>query len=143
MKAYKILISGLTGTSLMTIFSYVASKALKKNFKEPVLLAGLIEDAVAKKKTALPYGWTVHYTMGVTWATVFEFVFDKAGIKRDFKAALVLGGLSGVTGIITWRLAFKTHPNPPRTDYNRFYAHLLLAHIVYSLGVTETSRVTS
>jgi hypothetical protein len=138
MKTSKILIPGVAATTLMTLFSYVLSKAEHKNFKEPELLRGLMEDKMPGKGLALPAGWITHYTMGISWATVFEVLFREAHVKRNLKNGLVLGALSGLTGIVIWRLAFKIHPNPPRTDYKRFYIQLLLAHLVYALTVTAT-----
>jgi hypothetical protein len=140
MKWRKTLISGLAGTTLMTLFSYAISETKKRNFKEPDLLGGLLQNKLESKKLALPAGWSTHYTMGILWAFVFEFLFEKARLKRDLKNGIILGGLSGVTGIIAWRMAFKMHPNPPRIDANGFYKQLLIAHIVYSIVLTKSSK---
>ncbi|MDB5249869.1 MAG: hypothetical protein JWQ40_4263 [Segetibacter sp.] len=141
MKAGKILRSGITGTSLMTLFSYTVSNLKKENFREPELLAELLENALQKNNLALPAGWSMHYSMGITWAALFEYLFDQTAIKRGLKSGLVLGTLSGLTGIVIWGAIFKFHPNRPRIDFKGFYGHLLLAHIVYSLSVAGTSRL--
>ena len=140
MKPAQVIISGLAATTVMTVFSYIASNLKKRNYKEPELLAGLLKDGFDNKYLATTSGWCTHYSMGITWAAVFEMLFEGAGMKRDFKNGVVLGAFSGLTGIVIWRVAFKLHSNPPRTDYKGFYEQLLLAHIVYSLVVTYTSR---
>jgi hypothetical protein len=142
MKADRILISGLTATTLMTLFSYIVSNSKRRNFKEPELLAGLLKEVVPQQELALPAGWGTHYSMGICWASVFDLLFEKAGVERDLKNAVILGGFSGLTGMVIWGLAFKMHPNPPITDYKRFYGHLLLAHIVYTLTVTSCSKAS-
>lgn len=138
MKANKILLAGVTGTTMMTLFSYIVSNAKDRNFKEPELLAALLKDVLPDKRLALPAGWSTHYSMGISWAVVFQFLFEKTTIKPDIKTGLVLGVLSGLTGIIVWRLAFKMHCKPPKIDFKKFYGHLLLAHLVYSITVTAT-----
>ena len=142
MKASKILLAGLTGTSLMTLFSYLVSAYKEENFKEPQLLAALEKNAlpVSEKKLALPAGWSTHYSIGILWAVVYEYLWQNTNIKPTVKTGLVLGCLSGLTGILIWKMAFKIHPGPPRINFGNFYAHLLLAHLIYSLSVTMTSK---
>jgi hypothetical protein len=142
MNAAKIIFSGITGTSLMTLFSYAVSGAGKKNFKEPELLAALEKTALtdAIKALALPAGWGTHYSIGIVWAAVYEYFWQKKLMKRTVKNGLILGGLSGLTGIAIWKLTFKIHPDPPRIDFRKFYIQLLIAHLIYGLGVTVTSR---
>jgi hypothetical protein len=142
MKVNSIFLSGLAGTSAMTLFSYLVSAVERRNFKEPELLAELEDDVLPaqSKQVALPAGWSTHYTMGIVWAGVFHFLWHKTAFRPTSKSSLSLGILSGITGVIIWDLVFKAHPNPPRTNYKRFYGHLLLAHVVYSLVTTVTAR---
>jgi len=140
MKADKVILPGITGTSLMTAFSYAVSAYKERNFKEPELLAALLKEGLQNDRAALAAGWMTHYTMGICWALLFELLFKKAAVKANFTNALVLGTMSGLTGIWIWRFAFKIHRTPPRIDFNQFYWHLLLAHVVYSLGVTAASK---
>lgn len=127
---------------MMTLFSYIVSEAKGKNFKEPVLLAALEKDALpeAAKEFALSAGWSTHYSIGIMWALLYEYLWQNTNIKPTVKSGLILGGLSGLTGILIWGFAFKIHPNPPRIDYRKFYGHLLLAHFIYSISVTIAGR---
>jgi hypothetical protein len=102
------------------------------------LLAALLNDVLEERKElALPAGWATHYSMGLVWAFVHSFLIQEAKIKPSLKNGFFLGIFSGLTGILIWDLVFKIHPNPPKTDFKRFYSHLLLAHIVYSVSVTK------
>lgn len=138
----KIITSGLAGTSLMTIFSYVVSEIQKDNFKEPELLADLLErlSPGTKKGLARPAGWAAHYGMGTVLALVHTSLFQKGAVKPDIKNTLILGALSGAAGILIWKLTFKTHPCPPRINFRRFAGHLLLAHLIYMLPVSIINR---
>jgi hypothetical protein len=142
MKANKIIVSGLAATSLMTLFSYIVSAYKEKNFKEPQLLAALEKNALPAeaKSLALPAGWSTHFGVGIVWAGVYEYLWQNTDIKPTLKSGLVLGGLSGVTGVLIWRAAFKMHPDPPRIEYGRFFGHLILAHLVYGIAATMAGR---
>lgn len=142
MKTNKIIVSGLAATSLMTFFSYIVSTYKQKNFKEPELLAVLEENALPAeaKSLALAAGWSTHFSIGIAWAGVYKYLWQNAGVKPSFESGLVLGGLSGLTGVLIWRTAFRIHPDPPRIEYNRFFGHLILAHLVYGVTVTMTGR---
>jgi len=141
MKAAKVTLSGLTGTSLMTLFSYLVSQSKDRNFKEPERLAELMErlSPSIDKGTAVPAGWAAHYGMGMAWAFVHAFLFQK-GVKTNLKNTFILGALSGAAGVLIWRLTFKLHPNPPQIHFNRYAGHLILAHIIYTIGTASIDR---
>lgn len=143
MKVGKILLSGLVATSLMTLFSYLASNAEKENFKEPELLAELEDEALPAKSKylALPAGWVTHFSIGILWALFYGFIWEKMKIKPTTKSGLALGAFSGVTGIIIWDTAFRLHPKPPKTNFKQFYKQLFFAHLVYSLTATYVNKV--
>lgn len=69
---------------------------------------------------------------------VYEYLWQRTTIEPTLKSGLILGGLSGLTGILIWKLAFKIHPDSPRIDFKKFYVQLLFAHIVYGVSVTIT-----
>lgn len=142
MKVYKIVISSVAATSLMTIFSYFVSELNRRNFKEPKLLGALLKDALpnSKKGLAIPAGWVTHYSVGFLWALMYSYLFEKSHMKPDFKGGLVLGGFSGLIGAGVWKLAFRIHPNPPKIAFEKFYRHLQLAHLVYMLSLMREVR---
>jgi hypothetical protein len=135
MKAGKGIFSGIAGTALMTLFSYLVSDARQKNFREPVLLGGFVEPLLPadKKALRLPAGFMAHFSVGIAWALVFEWMFQHGKLKPGVKTAFALGGVSGVTGVLIWKAAFNMSDHPPRTDYKAFYSHLLIAHLVFCL----------
>jgi hypothetical protein len=65
-------------------------------------------------------------------------VLKQKGVQPTVRTALTLGVLSGVVAVASWNLIFKAHPQPPETDFKRFYGHLILAHLVFSLVTVKS-----
>lgn len=142
MKTKTILFPGVTATTLMSIFSYTVSSSKDKNFKEPKLLAEMVEQFLPDKdkKMAVPTGWMMHYTMGCLMTFVFQEVWKKTNTRPSFIQGIVSGLMGGVTGILIWKAVFKLHPNPPQIPFKRYYGHLLLAHLVFGISAALASR---
>jgi hypothetical protein len=135
MNTRKMVESGIAGTTLMTVFSYAASFDAGKNFKEPQLLSDFFPKKLQDLRLAVPAGWLTHYSMGISWAAVFQLLFNGKIAKPDLPNGILLGTLSGITAIAIWRSAFKLYSTSPKTSLKSFYSHLVLAHLVYSLTV--------
>lgn len=138
----EVWIPGMTGTTLMTLFSYAASHSEDENFKEPVLLAGLIENLglTKHKQVAAASGWAMHYVVGLVLAGAFQKGRCSLGVRPSLGNGAVFGLLAGIGGACIWKLVFSLHPNPPRTSFGKYYKQLLLAHVVFGLGVALTSK---
>jgi len=135
MDAKNILAGAIAGTAAMTAFSYFLSDRKSKDFREPALLAKMISRAFPEtersfSKTA---GWMLHGSMGILFAYLSKKMIRKLQSPYDFSNQVFIGAANGVTGVIGWKLAFSLHPNPPKIQFNRFYQHLVLTHIVFTL----------
>lgn len=137
-----VIIPAISGTTLMSIFSYVVSHAKGENFKEPKVLAQIVKRALHIHKNKLPKmsGWAMHYAMGVVMTMVFQHRWKETNTIPATKQGLVAGVIGGLTGIMIWKILFRAHPNPPHIPFMRFAGHLLLAHIIFALGVAYCSR---
>ena len=133
MQVTKIIAAGITGTSAMTLFSYIISALKEKNFKEPELLSKLMFRIVPdmKKDESDIAGWNTHYLVGLAFAAVYAQLWSKTKMKPTPINGAILGGLSGLLAIAVWKLTFKAHPAPPKTDYKRYYGHLFVTHIIF------------
>jgi hypothetical protein len=131
----KILAAGLTGTSFMTLFSYVVSDIKNKNFREPELLGKLVYTLLpgTDKRFSQIVGWNLHYLVGFIFSLFYIKIWEETGLKPSLKSALLLGALSGVVGLAVWKLCFKAHPNPPKISFRRYYGHLIATHLVFGL----------
>jgi hypothetical protein len=142
MKAGKLLINAVTGTSIMTGFSYMVSASKRKNFREPELLAHFFQSVNPdlSSSRALAAGWATHYSLGIVWAIVHHLLLQTTGTRPSIKAGLSLGLFSGLVGVAVWHQLFKLQPSLPSTPLQRFYSHLMLTHLVFSLTVVHKNK---
>lgn len=135
MKGKEVLISGITGTTFMTLFSYLVSIAENENFSEPERLGQLMRNLypVLSKKEKLLAGWTAHYLVGLIFSAIYVQLWEKKKLEPSFKNNLIIGGTSGMVAVGVWKLTFKAHPLPPRLSFNKYYLQLVPAHIVFSI----------
>lgn len=91
------LLTGLAGTSAMTLFSYLTDRYRQENLQIPVLLGGLLKDTLPQEyqHCAKPAGWTAHYTIGIGWSWVFKVLYRNAIIPPTIKNGFVTGLFSG------------------------------------------------
>ena len=125
--------AGLTGTTLMTSFSYLVAQSQKENFREPELLAILLRRLIPElnKKYSKIAGWNIHYAVGIAFAMIYAALWEKSKLKASVKSGLLFGGLSGLLAIVVWNATFRLHPAPPNVEFKRYYGHLFVAHLVF------------
>jgi len=132
-RAVPILSAALTGTTLMSAFSYITSQKEYKQFREPELLNKLVSrmplDVKADKNSIV--GWAVHYIVGLIFCTLYDRIWQRLTPTERLLVALPLGAVSGVIGAVIWKSTFKVHPFPPIIRYRRYYFHIILAHIIF------------
>jgi hypothetical protein len=142
--AKSIMTAGTAGTSAMTALSYLVSEEKNKQFKEPELLGELLVRLVPQtgQRFAQTAGWAAHYAVGFGFTTVYNFLWRNTQMKPSFSGGLFLGAVSGVFGAAVWKTVFQLHPNPPKTDFKKYYLHLLVAHLVFGFATALTYRAT-
>jgi Na+/proline symporter len=143
MKLSKIILPAITGTSAMTLFSYLMSDAEKHNYREPDVLKQLIRrltNGVVQDKAQLA-GWLAHYGAGVLFEIVLAEAWKRKYVKPSVASGALLGAVSGLAGVLVWKTVFKAHPNPPAKNLRKFFGHLILAHIVFGVFSALTYKV--
>lgn len=137
MDAKHLAAGAVIGTACMTFFSYVVSGSKDKEFREPVILGKLAKRAVPSlnKDEALTTGWILHAGAGIFFTAFYPKVLKWMHVKQSIGSGAALGALNGLAGIAVWRTVFELHPNPPSVHRNRYYGHLLIAHIVFGAGI--------
>ncbi len=133
MNAKKILLPALLGTTAMSIFSYFVSDVKRENYREPLVLAGLLSKLKPglEKPGATIAGWVLHYASGVAFTSVFHQIWKRHFMKPTIASGIGLGAVSGLAGIAVWKMAFEAHPDPPRKNLKRYFTHLFWAHWVF------------
>ncbi|QRR00304.1 hypothetical protein [Dyadobacter sandarakinus] len=127
----KYLCASSAATSAMTLFSYGLSSGLKRNYKEPELLATIIGEALSQRSSRAS-GWAAHYTMGGVWAALYAL--SEAGKPSQSAMAGDAGRLGLVTGmasVAAWRTMFRFYAKENRQRYDYLF-HLIPAHLVYA-----------
>ena len=142
-KAEKILVSGVTGTTVMTISSYLMSLAADENFREPEHLATMIARLAPglSKQAKTIAGWGAHFAMGLVFAAIYVELWETKKVRHTIKNGIILGAISGVLGYLIWKATFKAHPLPPWVDFGKYYLQRIPAHVVFAVGATIAYRL--
>lgn len=136
MNLRKIFTAGTAGTAVMTLFSYAVTKATKKNFLEPEIVAQLLNRAIPlNKHSAALAGWGSHLGIGYLFTSVYDKYLELKKTRPSLANALLLGTLGGVSGMLIWKAVFKAYPNLNGVDLKNFYRQLFIAHLVFGAGV--------
>jgi hypothetical protein len=142
MKIKEVLLPAITGTSLMTLFSYIAGEIEDENFNEADLLSKLYNrtSVDSGEEVSKVVGWSAHYLIGVMFAFVYAGIWQNMNLRPGIKHGLIAGGISGVAAIASWKIFFKMHPAPPGIKFNHYYAQLWVAHLVFAVVATLTYK---
>jgi hypothetical protein len=132
----KVARAAITGTTLMTAFSYGVSHYQRKQFREPELLNKLLDRLPGDQSISAnnPAGWLIHYGVGMLFTTAYDQRWQRHIGKPTLADGLLLGSISGLVGIGGWMLTLRLHPRPPKTDYTGHYKQLLIAHMIFGVG---------
>lgn len=147
MNITRTLLSGLIGTTTMTLYSYASGKKMRKRFEEPVLLHKFIQRGTqpgSRKRNKWIKrldGWLVHYATGFCYSILYDRIWNETKLAPSIPDGMVLGAISGLAGISVWDIIFRMHPNPPEVDRRDFYKHLMAAHILFGMFAALGYRV--
>jgi hypothetical protein len=134
-RQWRIVVSAVTGTIAMTLYSYILSWSKNKNFKEPKLLGKMIQRLVPflQRKNARVAGWGMHYLVGLLFAEGYAPFWSEQQQSSNIKTGLILGGLSGLAAILIWKFTLDMHPFPPPVQFLKFAGQLFIAHLVFGM----------
>jgi hypothetical protein len=131
----RIIIATIVATSAMTLFSYIVSASAKELYKEPVLIAYILNklqiEIAPEQKIIL--GWLLHYCIGFCFVVVYHYLWFYEIMKMSWSVAFIFGILSGIIGILGWIILFKISPQQPKINFKGYYIQLLIAHIVFAV----------
>ena len=134
----KIVIAGIIGTTFMTLYSYGKAKKENQQYVEPVLLNELIDNSSTlpdlNNERSHPAGWGLHYGAGILFVIAYWLIWRKALERPSLPRIIIIGSVSGVTGIMVWKTLFAHHENPPGNNRYGYYRQLFTAHIVFALS---------
>lgn len=137
----KTLLSGIAGTTTMTIYSYFASRKEGKQFREPQLLNRLLygeehgKMGPVEKSIQPAAGFLLHYCTGILFSSCYHLFWKKKAKTSALKNGISYGLTFGILGISIWKIVFKIHRNPPEIDLSRYLKQLIIAHLIFGITV--------
>ncbi|MCO6149471.1 hypothetical protein [Flavobacterium sp. NRK1] len=141
----KLIIAGIVGTTFMTLYSYYISKKENEKYLEPEMINELIDNSKnlpnVNNERYHPAGWGLHYVTGISFMAVYWLLWKRALTHPTISKILIIGSLSGVVGIIVWKIIFSQHEKPPHNDRYGYYKQLFTAHIIFSFFALSTYKL--
>ncbi|WP_405384198.1 DUF6789 family protein [Maribacter sp. LLG6340-A2] len=136
MSVILIIVSGILGTMVMTIFSHILEKLSDHKFNETHLLNRLINrsktfDTVAEDNDFR--GWAIHLVIGILMAAGLFFYLNHAKELNPLLCGLVLGFFLGIIGVLGWTVMFLKHSDPPEINLTYFFIQLICAHMIFGI----------
>lgn len=134
----QLLAVSITATTAMTWFSYMVSNSFRELYKEPVLLSYAINKLNLNlsddfQKT---WGWLLHYVIGFIFVLAYHIIWENEIMPISTLSAIILGIISGIIGIISWKLIFTMTNHQPRIDFKGYYIQLFIAHMIFAAVAT-------
>ncbi|MFL9836673.1 hypothetical protein ABS768_04135 [Flavobacterium sp. ST-75] len=141
----KIIIAGIAGTTLMTLYSYYRAKKEHQEYIEPVVMNKLIDNSQALPEIdntyTHPAGWALHYAAGIFFIGGYYLLWQNTLNRPTTHKILFMGSFSGLIGILIWKTLFSSHDNPPYNNRMGYYRQLLIAHIVFTVTGVSTYKL--
>lgn len=145
-KLVNSVVSSVPASTAMTAFSYGLSRVMNKQFREPELLAYLVDQQPLVKITGnykmanKPVGFLLHYMAGVGYAAGYEYLWKPFVKLPAIVSGAVYGVVAGVSGTLVWEAVIQMRNDPPKLDKPAYYTHLVLAHIIFGATTAVVSR---
>jgi len=136
MEIYILCTAWICSILAMTGFSILITYVTKRECREPVLLARLLESLNKMeliKRNSLLMGWIIHFAIGLFFMFFYELLWNITEIEFIFLGSILFGTVIGIIGISGWLVIFRLYPTLPKIDYKLYYIQLFIAHIIFSL----------
>jgi hypothetical protein len=142
-----LVIAGLVGTAVMTLFMYGMTFLTDRVMKVIKILGTMLTFQTTAKGGLSDSSWSImvgtiaHYVVGLSFALVYYEIW-RAGLgEPNLRFGVIAGFISGLVGILGWRVYFALHPRPPQiVPLKSYLITLLAAHVVFGVSVALTYR---
>jgi len=134
------LLTGLTGTTIMTLFVLAIHRASRYQLNVIRILGTMLTGSTgpngecAANPAVYVTGTIVHYLVGFFFAFIYVFLWNNEMISRDWITTGVIGFITGLVGIAVWRLYFFVYSQPPAVELRWYLPCILFAHVVFAWG---------
>ncbi|WP_221390799.1 hypothetical protein [Dyadobacter sp. NIV53] len=133
-----ILVSGITGTAVMTLCIYVLNHVTKKVMNVTKILGTMItcettdDGKLSDSKLSVIAGIAAHYAIGIMFAYGYHLLWSAGVGAPGIWNGLLLGFVSGIFAVIFWFTFFAIHPFPPHIELKSYLPTLFITHFVFA-----------
>ena len=145
MNISNLIIAGLVGTAVMTLFMYGMTFLTDRVMKVIKILGTMLTFQTTAKGDLSDSSWSImvgtiaHYTIGLSFTLVYCEIWQVGLGEPNLRFGLIAGFISGLIGILGWRVYFALHPRPPQiVPLKSYLLTLLAAHVIFGVAVTLT-----
>ncbi|MEZ7515400.1 hypothetical protein [Flavobacterium frigidarium] len=137
---FKVLLTSIVATSVMTLMSYAVSNYLKKLYKEPILLQYfLVSINVGNSSKQRSYiSWVLHYAIGLVLLIGYQLYWSLDIIENPWLNLVLLAIVTGMIGVVSWKIIFKICTYKPQIDFKGYYLHIFIVHLIFTMTATFT-----
>jgi hypothetical protein len=129
-----ILICCFISTIVMTLFSGLVSQVVHQNYIEPYLLNKVFGAQFSNPMTRHSLmGWIVHFAFGCLFVISYHVLWYFKLVGHSWVSGLILGFISGLIGILGWRMLRRLTPDINELWQKNYYGQLLVAHILFGI----------
>src|SRR5690606_2784523 len=125
----------------MTLFLRLINDYLRHGVRVPLILGQVVHhyfngSPLYHLRHKNKYGHAIHLLVGVLFACCYTLLWSQ-GIGGPTGLDIIFFGLvNGVVGMLGWFLFLKSTYEPEQVEKKVFFPILIVAHIVFALGVT-------
>lgn len=141
LNAFIVIISGIGGAHLMTLFLRVINRYIPHGVRVPLILSQVVHHyfngaPLYRLKDKNKYGQVIHLAVGVFFAFCY-YALWRIGIGGpNFWTVILFGLVNGLLGMLGWFVFLRSTFEPEQVNEREFYPVIVFAHIAFALGVT-------
>jgi hypothetical membrane protein len=137
MSYFDQMVAGIVATLMMTVFTEIVFRLLKRKYHVIRILANMIrfQRVTPLQDTPQPHmliAGVMHFLIGVFFALMFRSFVTWVPDWSPSLQAMVFGIFIGLIAIGGWRLFFDLHPGPPSVSLPEYLGVIGLGHLVLS-----------
>jgi hypothetical protein len=140
-----LIMAGLVGTAVMTFFMYGMSFLTDRVMKVIRILGTMLTFQTTPKGELSDSSWSIlvgtiaHYVVGLSFTLVYAEIWRTGLGAPTLRFGVIAGFVSGLVGMLGWRVYFALHPSPPKNvPLKSYLLTLLAAHVVFGVTVALT-----
>jgi len=136
-----VIIAGITGTALMTLFINIWTYITGFEYRVPSILGTLVtmstrpSGKVSGNKAVVLIGYIFHFLIGIFFSIVYYLLWLYLIGRPEWGHLIYLGCGSGLVAAIFWYSILKLHPLAPKIKLPSYLFLIFSGHFIFTAGV--------